>query len=112
MIKSSSEKMPPASKLSRRKKVDPVKPPEDALNESAEDFVEQSDKKCDNKRTDKKKAFKTPESQLSSCDGFPKCPFCGKTFPVGQEIKRLHLHCSFLIVKKQMIGINPNSITP
>jgi hypothetical protein len=83
-----------SSKLSRAKKTESSKPIDrKVLNESAEDFVEKLSKKNEKKKTEKILSEKNCSTEastflLQSCDALPKCPFCGKAFVVGQELKR------------------------
>ena len=86
-------KKPAGSKLSRAKKTDSSKPKKNnVLNESAEDFVEISSKKV-KIPTDKIVEEKISQvesvapAQVTGIEALPKCRFCGKTFPLGQELK-------------------------
>ena len=88
---SKAAKKPSALKLSRSKKSENVD-----FNQSADDFVDDSNKKFQKKKTnsDKSVSDKSESSTtfgLQSSDGLPKCPFCGKSFLVGQELKRWKL---------------------
>ena len=88
-----------ASKLSRTRKAESSKAVvRDTFNES-DDFVkEPPTKKSEKKKVEKvlaattKKPTQTPV-EVSTClvqagDPFLKCPFCGKSFSAGQELKR------------------------
>ena len=91
-----------ASKLSRIRKAESSKPAaKDELNESADDFVKEPTKKVEKKKTEKvltKKPTPTPTPTptpvdvsaflVQTNDAFLKCPFCGKSFSAGQELKR------------------------
>ena len=81
-----------ASKLSRAKKK-PESSKSNNLNKSDEDFVQVSSKKAEKKKVQKVESDKICPTEssslmLQSCDVLLKCPFCGKTFVVGQELKR------------------------
>ena len=85
-----------ASKLSRNRKAESSKPVvaiKDPFNESADDFINEPPVK----KVEKKKAEKVPSKKSASVyastslvptEAFLKCPFCGKAFSAGQELKR------------------------
>lgn len=83
-----------ASKLSRNRKAESSKPVSKILNESADDFVNEPPvKKVEKKKSEKVSSKKSasvevPTILVPTCEAFLKCPFCGKSFSAGQELKR------------------------
>jgi len=94
-----SKKPSLASKLSRAKRK-----AETILNRSEEDFLEDSNKKVEKKKVvlDKKCSTESSNLSLQSCDllpkALPKCPLCGKTFSVGQELKRYNIFSAVFFI--------------
>jgi hypothetical protein len=81
-----------SSKLSRPRKASSLKE-NDVFNQSDDDFVVDLAKKFEKKKTNfDRNISDKPESSttfvLPSSDGLPNCPFCGKSFLLGQDLKR------------------------